>query len=311
MHDTKLEENSQLVNLGGMEYSIRPLPRFGVLIERVQRGVPEFIPDQPIANDCPPSSGRDDLHQHLLTSGQRDSFFDFISKEGLVLCLEVSSDQPSYRKVRGKSNSNRLSPAEYYHHDGSEGGGKPLLVEIHLPYQHHQRDIATAIAPFPDVLRGMWQALPERLQNDGELAKFFEPFQQSIFWNFDRPAYLAQQSNGDGQPSQLGSLSPSGGDSHVESAPGTHPWEQIQGRITRLVRREYDPQSCRDYFREVDRLAGAFDLPWRMGESRLMLNRHSDLALTCQHRRALQANRAPAQQTGSLLKRWTAEEYHP
>jgi hypothetical protein len=286
----------KLYRLGDVDYGITELPRFGVILEGpLNDPVSDCLTSgAPIATGAtgPLTSPQDYLHQHLLVGSNRDSFFELIRRQGLVICRQIANDQPGYRKVRGKSNPHRLSPAEYYHHDGSEGGNKPLLVEIHLPVQHHQRDIATAIAPFPDVLRGMWQALPTRLRMDSEMVEFFESFQQTCFWDFDRANYLAQASAPAPDPPPI--------HSH---------WEQIQGRITRLVRKEYDAESCRSYFREVDRLAGAFDIAWQMGESRLMLNNHPDLALTCQHRRALVANRTADRQTGSLLKRWTAEEY--
>ena len=70
-----------------------------------------------------------------------------------------------------------------------------------------------------------------------------------------------------------------------------------------------DAESAREYFRKVDRLAGAYDLPWEMGESRLMLNNHPDLKRTLQHRRAFQKPKLANEQNGSLVKRWTAEDY--
>ena len=87
-----------------------------------------------------------------------------------------------------------------------------------------------------------------------------------------------------------------------------NPGDKIQGRVTRLVRREMDAESCRAYFRDVDQIAGAYDLPWEMGESRLMVNAHDDLTKTMQHRRAYQKPRGEFEQNGSLVKRWTAEE---
>jgi hypothetical protein len=69
-----------------------------------------------------------------------------------------------------------------------------------------------------------------------------------------------------------------------------------------------DAESCRAYFRDVDQIAEAFDFPWEMGESRLMLNSHVDLTQTMQHRRAHQKPRQSNEQNGSLVKRWTAEE---
>ena len=91
--------------------------------------------------------------------------------------------------------------------------------------------------------------------------------------------------------------------------PPTDQWDKIQGRVTRLVRREMDAESCRSFFRDVDAAAGAYVVPWEMGESRLMLNNHDDLSQTMQHRRSYQKIREQNEQNGSLVKRWTAEEY--
>lgn len=217
--------------------------------------------------------GKDYLHQVLLAPANRDDFLKLIELEKLVVCKNVHSDHPTYRRVRGKSSGNKLSQAEYYHHDGCSCPTKPRVVEIRMPHQLVQRHIATAIAPFADVIPAMLQALPERL-HDEATAQAVRQFALPI-----------------------------------EQRPAPETWDRIQGRITRLVRKELDAESCRAFFRDVDRLSNAYVLPWEMGESRLMQNNHDDLSQTMQHRRSLQQPRSESDSNGSLVKRWTAEEY--
>jgi hypothetical protein len=215
----------------------------------------------------------DYLHDILLAPEHREAFFDLIEQERLVICKNVRSDASTYRKVRGKSSAVKLSQAEYYHHDGCSSPTKPRFVEIRCPYQAIARNIATAIASFPAVIRAMLLALPESSQSDQEIQAFSNAFSGPV----------------SGYP-----------------CPTT--WDAVQGKLTRLVRRELDAESCRAYFRRVDQEANAYVLPWEMGESRLMLNDHSDLTRTMQHRRAYQKPRESPEQNGSLVKRWTAEE---
>lgn len=251
-----IKTNDLQIEIGGFSFPIsRPHP-FGLVIA----GPPED------AND-------DYLHDILLNPANRGSFFSLIDTEGLVVCKNLQTDASTYRRVRGKSSQGKLSQAEYYHHDGCSCPTKPRVVEIRLPYQDIARNVATAIAPFPDVIRAMLNALPQRLKNDSDFAQ-----QQTAF---------SLESN---------------------EVPPVETWEKIQGRITRLVRRDMDAESCRAYFREVDRLCGAYVFPWEMGESRLMANNVNDLSKTMQHRRAYQKPRAADEQNGSLVKRWTAEE---
>jgi hypothetical protein len=216
----------------------------------------------------------DYLHEILLAPANRDGLLTLIEKEGLVVCKNVRSDAPTYRRVRGKSSFAKLSQAEYYHHDGCSSPTKPRVVEIRCPYQDVSRNVATAIAPFPDVIRAMLEALPEGMLNHEGMRDYREAFTKS--------------------PSS--------------KVPPTDEWDAIQGKVTRLVRKEMDAEACRAYFRSVDELAGAYAFPWEMGESRLMLNSSDDLAQTMQHRRAYQKPRGLAEQNGSLVKRWTAEE---
>ena len=142
-----------------------------------------------------------------------------------------------------------------------------------MPHQQVGRNVHTAIARFPQVMKAMLTALPERFWSDPEINDYRSQF---------------------------------AGDEHSFPSVGT--WDKIQGRVIRLVRREMDAESCRAYYRTVDELAGAYVLPWEMGESRLMVNNSSDLTKTTQHRRAYQAARGANEQNGSLVKRWTAEE---
>ena len=201
-----------------------------------------------------------------------------IETEGLVVCKNVHSEHPTYRKVRGKSPTGKLSQAEYYHHDGCSCPTKPQVVEIRLPQQEVGREVATAIAPFGDIVRAMLTALPENLKSspglDPQISEALTAFSQT--------------------PDQW---------------PDPSTWDKVQGRITRLIRREMDAEGSRAWFRQVDKLAEAYMFPWEMRESRLMLNNHSDLSRTFQHRRSMQKPKSEIAQNGSLVKRWTAEEY--
>ena len=216
----------------------------------------------------------DYLHEVLLSPDHKHTFLELIEREGLVVCKNVDTRDATYRRVRGKSSGGKLSQAEYYHHDGCSCPVKPAVVEIRLPHQPIQRDVATAIAPFGDVVQAMLNCLPGNLRKESEIASAIEAFS--------------------GDPADR---------------PPVQQWDKIQGRVTRLVRREMDAESCRSFFREVDAAAGAYVVPWEMGESRLMLNNHDDLTKTFQHRRSYQKVREQNEQNGSLVKRWTAEEY--
>jgi hypothetical protein len=217
-------------------------------------------------------SGGDYLHEVLLAKNCREAFWELIEREGLVICKNVPTDHPGYRKVRGKSSKVKLSQAEYYHHDGCSCPTKPRVVEIRLPYQDIERTVATAVAPFADVMLAMLQTLPTSLVTD-ELKISLERFSGTR-----------------------------------NEWPPAESWDSIQGRVTRIVRKEMDAESCRAYFRDVDQQANAYVMPWEMGESRLMLNNTGSLSTTMQHRRAYQPADQTAAQNGSLVKRWPAEE---
>lgn len=244
--------------LGGYAFSVSRPHRFGLVIEGLAAAS---------------SKDHDYLHSTLLNPGCKELFLDLIAAEGLVVCRNLRSDAPSYRKVRGKSSFGRLSQAEYYHHDGCATQIKPRVVEIRMPHQEVGRDIVTAVAPFAQVVRAMVQALPKRCIDDLEIATHWHAFA--------------------GSPVDY---------------PACEHWDTIQGQVTRQVRRHLDAESARAYFRDVDALAGAYDSPWLMGESRLMLNASPDLRQTMQHRRAYQKPRHLCAPSGSLVKRWTAEE---
>ena len=246
------QAKSNQIQFGNHQFDVaRPHP-FGIVIE---------------------GSG-DYLHEVLLSQAHKESFLKVIEREGLVVCKSVDTKDPTYRRVRGKSSGGKLSQAEYFHHDGCSCPVKPRVVEIRLPHQPIQRDVATAIAPFGNVMEAMLKCLPEHLKSESDIAE------------------AAEQFSGD-----------------LSVRPPTVRWDKIQGRVTRLVRREMDAESCRSFFRDVDAAAGAYVVPWEMGESRLMLNNHEDLSQTMQHRRSYQKIREQNEQNGSLVKRWTAEEY--
>ncbi|MFK7766609.1 MAG: hypothetical protein AB8B55_05260 [Mariniblastus sp.] len=250
------------LEIGGCQFSIARPHAFGLVLTGV------------VGADLDDPSDRDYLHQILLAPKNRIEFLNVVESEGLVVCKNVHSTDPTYRRVRGKSSSGKLSQAEYYHHDGCSCPTKPRVVEIRMPHQDIERHVATAIAPFPDVIRAQLKALPTRLQSDRHVAECREKFV-----------------------------------SGADELPAVETWDQIQGRITRLVRKEMDAETCRAYFREVDMHANAYVLPWEMGESRIMINNGERLEKTMQHRRSYQKPRAAEEQNGSLVKRWTAEEY--
>ena len=252
---------------GGREYSCSRPHRFGLVIH-----------GPVVSSGNQAGSPSDYLHGHLLAKPNRDAFLQLVEDERLVVCKNVTSNDPTYRRVRGKSSSQKLSQAEYYHHDGCSCPTKPRLVEIRLPEQAIGREIATAIAPFASVVAAMLTALSDHFKNERNLD---ESIQQALI-DFAKPK---------------------------SDWPSADSWDRIQGKVTRLIRKEFDAEACRAFFRQVDSLADAYVLPWEMGESRLMLNNHADLSITMQHRRAMQRAKSDNDQNGSLVKRWTAEEY--
>ena len=251
-------EDAPTLTLGGVAFRVSRPHAFGLVIEG--------------AADPTPELNEDYLHAALLTDANRDAFFALIETEGLVVCRGIRREHPTHRPVKGKSTPGRLSQAEYFHHDGCSGPGKPRFDEIRLPWGARPRRATTAVARFGDVVRAQLAALPDRMADD-----------EAAAW---RAAFADDATR-----------------------PPAEEWNTIQGRVTRRVRKELDAAGARAWFAEVDRLADAYLLPWEPGESRLMLNHHADLTRTMQHRRAEPAVREAGSATSALVKRWTAEEF--
>jgi hypothetical protein len=157
----------------------------------------------------------DYLHDQLLLPEWREAFYQLVDATGMVVCLNVHTQHPTYRDVRGRSSKGRLSQGEYYHHDGCTGPVKPRFVEIRCPIQPQTRGVATAIAPHHDVVKAMAQMLPAELAASPALA---------------------------GQDMDLASIS------QMDYAALDH----LQGLITRTVRKKLNAEGARSYFRQVD-----------------------------------------------------------
>ncbi len=211
----------------------------------------------------------DYLHDKLLLPEWREDFYKLVDATGLVACLNVHTQHPTYRDVRGRSSKGRLSQGEYYHHDGCTGPVKPRFVEIRCPIQPQTRGVATAIAPHHDVVKAMAQMLPAELAATAALAD------QDM-----RPDTIARM--------------------------GYAALDHLQGLITRTVRKKLNAEGARSYFRQVDVAANAYFEPWALGESRFIANANS--GITMQHRRAYQAPHTGGVANGHLVKRWTNEE---
>ena len=211
----------------------------------------------------------DYLHDKLLHPDWREAFYQLVDETGLVACLNVHTQHPTYRDVRGRSSKGRLSQGEYYHHDGCTGPVKPRFVEIRCPIQPQTRGVATAVAPHRDVVKAMVQVLPAELAATSALAT-----QDMSIKALDRMDYAAL--------------------------------DHLQGLITRTVRKKLNAEGARSYFRQVDAAANAYFEPWALGESRFIANANS--GITMQHRRAYQAPHTGGVANGHLVKRWTNEE---
>lgn len=208
------------------------------------------------------------LHEVLLAPEHREAFFQLVDHEGLVVVKAGVCEHPTYRFVRGRSSRGRLSQGEYFHHDGCSGPTKPRVVEIRFPPQEIGRRIATSIAPFPATVRAMWAELPRNVAEEPQLQLWAERVDANNL--------------------------------------GREEWDQLQGLITRAVRRALDAPAARAYFRGVDARAGAYNLPWEWGESRFIANHNA--ILTMQHRRAYLDDGGDGRPNGNLVKRWPAEE---
>ena len=211
----------------------------------------------------------DYLHDKLLLPEWREAFYQLVDATGLVVCLNVHTQHPTYRDVRGRSSKGRLSQGEYYHHDGCTGPVKPRFVEIRCPIQPQTRGVATAVAPHHDVVKAMVQVLPADLAAT--------------------PALAAQ----DMSPAALNQMNDAALD-------------QLQGLITRTVRKKLNAEGARAYFRQVDVAANAYFEPWALGESRIIAN--ANRGVTMQHRRAYQSLHTGGVANGHLVKRWPNEE---
>ncbi len=211
----------------------------------------------------------DYLHDQLLLPEWREAFYQLVDATGLVVCLNVHTQHPTYRDVRGRSSKGRLSQGEYYHHDGCTGPVKPRFVEIRCPIQPQTRGVATAVAPHRDVVKAMVQVLPAELAATPALAEL------------DKSLATISQ---------------------MDAAALDH----LQGLITRTVRKKLNAEGARRYFRHVDAAANAYFEPWALGESRFIANANS--GVTMQHRRAYQAPHNGGVANGHLVKRWTNEE---
>ncbi|MES2639056.1 MAG: hypothetical protein V4850_06220 [Myxococcota bacterium] len=220
-------------------------------------------------SDPPADAPEDYLHAILLGPEHRAAFFDLVDQEGLVVCKGVPCAHPTYRFVRGRSSRGRLSQGEYYHHDGCSGPTKPRVVEIRFPHQLVERNIATAVAPFPETVVAMLHELPEALHEKDGLGP----------WR----ARVAA-----GEPLTRDE------------------WDTLQGLIVRTVRRAYSAEDARGYFRGVDARAGAYVERWSWGESRFIANNNT--RRTMQHRRAYLEAASDGRANGNLVKRWPAEE---
>ena len=211
----------------------------------------------------------DYLHDKLLLPEWREAFYQLVDATGLVVCLNVHTQHPTYRDVRGRSSKGRLSQGEYYHHDGCTGPVKPRFVEIRCPIQPQTRGVATAVAPHRDVVKAMVQVLPAELAATSALAT--QDMRPEALDAMDRDAL-----------------------------------DHLQGLITRTVRKKLNAEGARSYFRHVDAAANAYFEPWALGESRFIANANS--GVTMQHRRAYQAPHTGGVANGHLVKRWTHEE---
>lgn len=219
------------------------------------------------------STSGDYLHDKLLAPDCREAFYQLVDATGLVVCLNLHTQHPTYRDVRGRSSKGRLSQGEYYHHDGCSGPTKPRFVEIRCPIQPQTRGVATAVAPHRAVVAAMLQVLPAALAAAPAIA-----------------ALAAQD------------LTPAALEQMDDAA-----LDQLQGLLTRTVRKKLDAEGARAYFRQVDLAADAYFEPWALGESRIIANAN-DSGVTMQHRRAYQTPHTGGVANGHLVKRWPNEE---
>ena len=242
--------------------------RFANALWRVRRPKPfVLVIEGEVGNEA--AAPTDYLHDKLLLPEWREAFYKLVDVTGLVACLNSHTQHPTYRDVRGRSSKGRLSQGEYYHHDGCTGPVKPRFVEIRCPIQPQTRGVATAVAPHRDVVKAMLQVLPAELASTPALA------------SLDMSAEALSEMDDEAL-------------------------NQLQGLITRTVRKKLNAEGARSYFRQVDAAANAYFEPWALGESRFIAN--ANRGVTMQHRRAYQAPHTGGVANGHLVKRWTNEE---
>jgi hypothetical protein len=256
---TPSEQTSSVLEFANCQWRVRRPKPFVLVIEGEEKDFKGHVAAAP----------NDYLHDKLLLPEWREAFYKLVDATGLVVCLNVHTQHPTYRDVRGRSSKGRLSQGEYYHHDGCTGPVKPRFVEIRCPIQPQTRGVATAVAPHHDVVKAMVQVLPAELAATSALVT------QNM------------------SPEAL---------NHMDDAALDH----LQGLITRTVRKKLNAEGARSYFRQVDAMANAYFEPWALGESRFIANANS--RLTMQHRRAYQAPHTGGVANGHLVKRWTNEE---
>ena len=150
---TPSEQNTSVLEFANCQWRVRRPKPFVLVIEGE------------VGQETP----NDYLHDKLLQPEWREAFYKLVDATGLVVCLNVHTQHPTYRDVRGRSSKGRLSQGEYYHHDGCTGPVKPRFVEIRSPIQPQTRGVATAVAPHHDVVKAMVQVLAAELP--AELAK--------------------------------------------------------------------------------------------------------------------------------------------
>lgn len=185
-------------------------------------------PLEPVAT----KGGLDHLEHGLLSSGERELFYTLVDKYGFVLCRGIRADHETYRFVRGRSSPGKLSPGEYFHHDGCSGPTKPRIVEIRFPAQATGRHISTAIAHFPEVVLSMAECFP-----GGAAAIFGESLPDP-----NDPAISYEE------------------------------WEQFQAVVMRAARRNFSAAEARAYLRAVDEHVGAYVHRWQGGDSLFVAN---------------------------------------
>jgi hypothetical protein len=254
--DTQPKASSYVLDFANCQWQVRRPKAFVLVIEGE-------VVNGNLAQPC------DYLHNKLLLPEWREAFYQLVDATGLVVCLNLHTQHPTYRDVRGRSSKGRLSQGEYYHHDGCTGPVKPRFVEIRCPIQPQTRGVATAVAPHIDVVKAMVQVLPAELAANPALA------------GLDMSLTAIKQMD----------------DAALD---------QLQGLITRTVRKKLNAEGARAYFRQVDVAANAYFEPWALGESRIIAN--ANKGATMQHRRAYQSQHTGGVANGHLVKRWPFEE---